>query len=174
MLNHEVARLYIILCRVGDVCDAEGFATLGAGAAGAAVFLASTIAGICFPIVDAEFRASHHDVAFGKMGVWRIQLHTIVSARLHGFAHGGDEVGSAVGINGVVAAMISHHHNFQSTAFGKSASYREHNAVAERHHGAFHVVIVVVAAGNGVGAAEQRRGKELFHECQIDDDMLYA
>ena len=74
----------------------------------------------------------------------------------------------------MVAAVVGDEHMFQPAAFGKSAGHREHYAVAERHHRAFHVIGVIAAVGNGVGSGQQRAFEVFSHETEGNHYVLDA
>ena len=138
--------------RVGDAGLEEGFATLGAGAALAAVFFATFVAGICEGIVYTEFGAASADVGLSDIGVGGYYVDTVVCSLGHSARQGVDESASAVGINGVVAAVVGYHDMFQAMGFGQSEGYGENDTVAEGDDGRAHILIVIVTLGDIVGS----------------------
>ena len=71
----------------------------------------------------------------------------------------------------MVAAMVGNHDESQPVAFGQSARYRQHDAVAEGHDCGTHVVVGIVPFGYGIGTGEERAFKILSHELQWNDDV---
>ena len=159
---------------VVDAGKSERFATLSAGAAGAAVVLPPFVAGIGFGVVDAQPLAVACNFGFVDIAVGRTHLNALVGARLHSRRHGIHEIGSAVGIDGVVAGVVGNHHPLESVAFGYATSNGKHNTIAKRHHGGFHIFIVVVAIGDIVGSAEERAFEVAGHKFERNNDMLNA
>ena len=160
-----------VWCRVGDACSEEGFFALDAGGAASAVGDASFVARPCLAIVDAECLAVAGYLTLRDAGVGGEDLHVGVCALGHGFAHGADELRAAVGIDGVVAAVVGYHHFFQSSALGHAAGDGEHDAVAEGHHGRGHVLSRVVSLRDGLSPLQQRRLEVLVHEVEGDGDV---
>ena len=152
----------------------ERFATLSAGATSAAVVLPPFIAGIGFGVVDAQPLAVACNFGFVDIAVGRTHLDALVGARLHSRRHGIHEIGSAVGIDGVVAGVVGNHHPLEPVAFGYATSNGKHNAIAKRYHGGFHIFIVVVAIGDIVGSAEERAFEVAVHKFERNNDMLNA
>ena len=105
------------------------------------------------------------------MGVGGFDFHLVVCSGLNGSVHGADEFGSAVRIDGVVAAMVGQHDGGEAVAVGDAGGYGEHDAVAEGHHGGFHVLFVVVAFGDGIGALEEGGTEIAGHEVEVDHNV---
>ena len=74
----------------------------------------------------------------------------------------------------MVTAVVGHHHELQVAALRQSHGHAEHDAVAEGHHRRLHVLVGIVAVGNGIVAAEQRAIEILSHKLQGDDQVLDA
>ena len=164
----------LIFSRIDYSCCEEGFLALDASAAFAAVLGAAFVARPCFAVVDAEGFAFSGNVALGEAGVGSMDFDVGVCAIVHGLAHGGDEGGAAVGIDGVVAAMIGYHHTFQSSTFGNATSDGEHDAIAKRYNGRSHVLCCIMPLGNGGCAFEQGGFEILVHESKRNGDMRNA
>ena len=105
-------------------------------------------------IVDAEGFSTAGDVGLGEGGVGCDEADTEVGACLGSLAEGFYERVAAVGVDGVVAAAVGHHHVAQPSALGHADGNRQHDAVAKGYDGGVHVGVLVVSFGNGVGAAE--------------------
>ncbi len=153
---------------------AEGLLPLAAGAAFAAMFLASLVAAPCLAVVQAKGFAVAGDVGFRKVGVGCNDGNVLVGAGLGRIRYGIDKLRTAVGINGMVAAVVGHQHMFKLVAFGYTDSYAQHDAVAERNDGRFHVVLVVIAFGYGASPFQKARLEILGHEAEVDGDVGYA
>ena len=136
--------------------------------------VAAFVARPCLGVVDAELLAAQGDVGLGDMGIGCPYLDVGVCALLHGFGHGTDEGRAAVGIDGVVAAVVGYHDAPQAVALGNAAGYGEHDAVAEGYDGRLHVLVVVAAFGYGVAAFEQGRLEILVHEVEGYHDVGYG
>ena len=74
----------------------------------------------------------------------------------------------------MVARMVGNHHSLKPAALGQTGGSSQHNTVAERHHSAFHIVEVVFAFGDGVGAFEQRAVEEFADKAQVDYHQFYS
>ena len=70
--------------------------------------------------------------------------------------------------------MVGNHHTLEAVALGDTAGDSQHNTIAERHHGGFHVLVVIVAVGDGIGTLEQGALEVLVHELQGNNQMLDA
>ena len=159
---------------VGHASLGQCLAALHAGAAGAAVVVAAFVARPRLAVVDAQLMASAGDVGLRPVGVGGEQGDAGEGAGLCGGAEGLHKFGAAVGIDGVVAAVVGHHHVLQSAALGQAHGHAEHDAVAEGHHRAVHVVVGIVAIGDVFAANEQRTLEVLPHEGQGHHYMLDA
>ena len=155
LVNVEVASLKIIHGGIGNTGDGEGHAPLATGAALAAVVLPALITRVGLGVVETQRFAVSGDFHFVDMGVRSIDFNILIGARLHGLVHGMDEVGTAVGIDGMVTGMVGYHHAFQPVALGYTASHSQHDAVAEGHHRGLHILIIVVALRNIIGRHQQ-------------------
>lgn len=127
--------LVFVDCGVGEVGGGESLAALGAGAAAAAVALAAFVAGVGVGVVDAEGGAAAGDVGFGDTGVWGVDGYVVVGSAGDCTGHCFDEFGATVGVNGVVTAVVCHHHVCKAAAFCKAGGDGQHYAVAEWHDG---------------------------------------
>ena len=87
---------------------------------------------------------------------------------------GVDELGAAVGIDGMVATVIGHHDIAESVALGNAHGNGEHDAIAEGHDGGLHVVVGIVALRDVLAAFEQGTDEVARHEVEGDDDMANA
>ena len=103
---------------VVDSGFAERFYAFGAGAAFAAVVLASFVATPSLAVVDAESFASACDVGFGERGLGREETHAVVGAGLHSVVHRLHEGWAAVGVDSMVAGVVRHHNLLQAVVFG--------------------------------------------------------
>lgn len=151
---------------IGNAGDLKGFATLAAGAAGAAMVLAAAIATVCMAVVHAYGSAALGYLPLGEVRVRRQQGNAVVGAGGYGARHILDKGGAAIGIYGVVAAVVGQHHVRQVVRLGKAGCDGKHNAVAEGHDGAAHVFVIVIAVGDGIGPGEQRTCKMLADKFQ--------
>ena len=125
-------------------------------------------------VVNAEFGATAYEGGLGEVGVGGVEADAVVGAGLHGPTHRVDEARRAVGVDGVVAAVVGHQHTLQATAFGQPAGHAEHDAVAEGDHRGAHILLGIVARGDGVGAGGERRGEVAPHEGEVDHQVLDA
>ena len=142
----------------------QGFFALDARAAFATVVCAAFVAAPCFGIVEAEPFANARDVGFGNVGIGRHNMRFYVGSGCGCGVDGADELRRAVGIEGVVAAMVGDENLREAVTFGHANGNGEHDAVAEGHHGGLHVVGGIMAFGNGVGTLEQRAFEVALHE----------
>ena len=69
--------------------------------------------------------------------------------------------------------MVGYHNMLQPTGLSESASHREHDAVAERHHGRLHVVISIMPFRYRVCTRKQRTLEILTHEGERNHKVLY-
>ena len=151
---------------IGNAGVPEGFATLAAGAAGAAMVLAAAIAAVGVAVVHAYGGAALGYLSLGEVRIGRQQGNAVVGAGGYGARHILDKGGAAIGIYGVVAAVVGQHHVRQVVRLGKAGCDGKHNAVAEGHDGAAHVFVIVIAVGDGIGPGEQRTCKMLADKFQ--------
>ena len=105
------------------------------------------------------------------MGIGRTQSHLHEGSCLCCCIESLDEFWTAVGIDGMVASMIRHHHIFQAIALGNADSYREHDAITKRHHCRLHVVGSIVAFGNLFPTLQKRALEIGGHEVQRNHNM---
>ena len=136
--------------------------------------LATLVAAPGLGIVYAQRLAVAGYVALGDVGIGSQHLYAGICSQPRSFRHGADKLRSAVGVDGVVAAVIGHHHIFQPVRLSHTCRYREHDAIAEGHNGRFHILFIIVALGDGLGALQERTLEILVHKSQIDYDMLDA
>ena len=136
--------------------------------------LAASIARPRLGIVNAKFTSTGGNLSFRQMGERTKQGNTGESSRFGSTAHRLYKLRPAVRINSVVASVIGHHHMFQSPALSHSDGYAKHDAVAERHDGRLHIVLVIMSFRNGVIALQERAVEVLVHKLQGNDDVLYA
>ena len=74
----------------------------------------------------------------------------------------------------MVAPVVGHHHVFQSVRLSDTNSYRQHDAIAERHHRRLHILVGIVAFGYLFPTLQQRTLEVFRHEVQWDGDMFDA
>ena len=74
----------------------------------------------------------------------------------------------------MVAAMIGDEHFLQVVALGDADGDAQHDAIAEGHYGALHVVCGIMTLGDGISTLQERTLEVLVHEPQVDGDMLDA
>ena len=74
----------------------------------------------------------------------------------------------------MVPRMIGNHDTPQAVALGNAAGDSQHDAVAERHHCRFHVLVIIVAVGDSIGTLEQCALEVLVHEVQWNNQVLDA
>ena len=132
---------------------------------------AAFVAAPCLGIVDAEAFADGGDVRLRDVGVGSGNLDMGVGARLCSRRHGVDEGAAAVGIYGVVTAVVGYEDTAQPVALRYARRDAEHDAIAEGHHGGQHIAVLVVPFRNGVSALEQRARKVSVHEVEVDGDV---
>ena len=120
------------------------------------MLLTAFIAGVGLRIVDAQVGTDAADVSLGDVGVRSLYFNVGVGAMLHSLRHRTDEVLAAVRIDGMIAEMVGNKHTVEPTALSHSASDGKHDAIAERNNGRLHVLLSVIALGNGVGTFKQR------------------
>lgn len=150
----------------------KSLAALSAGAATAAVLLAAAIARIGVAEVDTQLGTTPYDISLGKQRVWGTEFDTLVCAFAHGSIHGLHKPRAAVGIYVVVAAVVGHKHTFQPAALSQSAGHTEHDAIAEWHHSAVHILFGIAAIRNSVGSGSKRRIKIPAHKAEVYRQML--
>ena len=81
---------------------------------------------------------------------------------------------AAIGIDRMVAVMVGDEYLAQLPAFGETTGNGEHDAIAERYDGRFHVFGLVVALRHGIRALQKRGFEMLTDECERDDDVFDA
>ena len=74
----------------------------------------------------------------------------------------------------MVAAVVGHHDILQSVALGNADGNGKHDAVAERHHRRFHVLVGIVTFRDSFRTIQQRTLEILRHKVQGDDDVTDA
>ena len=166
--------LFFVFRKVFNSGIAQCLLALHAGAAFAAVLVSALVARPRLRVVDAQLLTPSGNVALRYAGVWRNHSHSVVRPRRCGAAHCRDEFRPAVGVYGVVTAVVGNHHVVQSVALGDAGSDGEHYAVAERYHSRLHVLVLVMALRYGVGTLEQTALEVFVHELQRNRDMLDA
>ena len=113
-------------------------------------------------------------VGLADVGVGSLDCHIDVGSCLGSGIDGCDELRAAVGIDGMVAAVVGNEDTPERVALGNANGNGEHDAVAEGHHGGFHVGVGIVTVGNGVGTLKERAFEILLHEGEGDDNVAYA
>ena len=166
--------LTIVFRRVGDAGLTEGFSALGASAADTAVSLVTAVAGVSVGKIDTQCSTTPHYVALRNICIRGHYPYIDICARLSGSVDSIDKLRPAIGIYGVVAAVIGYEHLCQTTTFGQATGNGQHDAVAEWHDGRTHVGIIIPADRHRIGSVEQRRVEIFFYEVERNDDMLYA
>ena len=106
----------------------------------------SLVAASGLSVVDAELASSACNVALGHVGKGTEEGNAGEGAHTACLTHGIDELGTAVGIDGVVAAVVGHHDVLQSGRLGHADGDGEHDAVAEGYHGGLHVLLGIVVS----------------------------
>ena len=101
--------LFFVFSSVFYAGIVQSFFAFNAGAAFSAMFFAAFIARPCFVVVYSEFLSSSCNVAFCDVGVRCKNRHAVIRACFCGIAHGRYELRSAVGIDGMVAAVVGYH-----------------------------------------------------------------
>ena len=124
---------------------------------------ATAVAGPGFGVVNAEVAPTGGNLTLGEMGEGTEQGDAGEGARLGSAAHRLHKLRPAVGIDGVVAAVVGHHDKLQAVALGDAHGYRQHDAVAEWHDGGLHVVSGIVAVGDLLPTLQQRTLEILRH-----------
>ena len=104
------------------------------------MLVATFVAAPCLGVVDAESSTTSRDVGLCDIGVRSHYMHVDVCASLRRLVYGVDKLGTAVGLDGVVAAVVGNEHVLKIVALGNANGNRQHDAVAERHHRRFHVL----------------------------------
>ena len=130
------------------------------------------VAGISEGIVYADGFAPQGDIPFGDVAVRGNHLNPVVSAGLHGSGKSVYEFRAAVRIDGVVSAVIGQHNGIQLIAFCQAGRHGQHNAIAEGHHGAFHILIGIGALGNVSSTEEKIAFEILADKTQRNHQML--
>ena len=164
--------MYHLVFVNGMIFDAglgESFFAFAAGSADAAMMLAAFVATPGLGVVEVEVLAFGGYLGFGEMGIRREQFDTVPRTEMDGVVHRFDELGAAVGVDGMVAGMVRQHDILKMVVFRNTGGYRKHDAVTEGYDGRFHVLVVVIAFGNGVCAGQEGRTEELLDERQADD-----
>ena len=124
-----------------------------------------------FSVIDAERFSLVCYVGLGNVRVGGVYRDVCVGARRNCCRHILHEFLATVGIDVVVTEVVCHHHSCKVAAFGKPSRNGKHDAVAERYHGRFHVLVGVVPFGDGVCAFEERRLEIVVHELERDGDV---
>lgn len=144
-----------IVGRVGHSGSGEGFLSLAAGGALAAVQLAAAVAGIGVGKVNTELCADGGDFCLGVGDEGTQDLQMGVGAVRDGCGHGSHEFLAAVGVEGVVASVGCNDEPGGAFAFGNACGNGQEDAVAEGNDGLLHVLFCVVGGGDGIRPAEQ-------------------
>lgn len=125
-------------------------------------------------VVEAQFLSLTGDIPLGEVGVRGLQRDALVGARRNGRAHRRHEGRTAIRIDGMVAAMVRHHHMLQPIGLRQPRHDGEHDTIAERHDGRFHVLLVVITLRDGLRTLQQGATEILLHEGERNGDMLDA
>ena len=139
----------------------EGFLALAAGGALAAVLGGAFVAGVGVGKVDPEGGTGGGDFCLGVVDEGAQDLELGVGAEMDGVCHGGHEVFSAIGVEGVVAVVGGNDDGFRAVAFRDTGGDGQEDTVAEGDDGLLEVFLCVVAGGDGICAAEQGAGEML-------------
>ena len=148
--------LFFIDSGVIDACSRKRLTALHTCGAASAVYLTPTVAGIGGGVVNTETLAYGSYFTLAYVRVWGTHLNADISASAHGLRHMANELWSAVRIYGMVARVIGNVNTVKVAAFCYSAGDGEHYAVAERHHGRFHVVVGIMSVGDGISTLQER------------------
>src|SRR5688500_12024467 len=133
------------------ICDAgsnERFAAFHAGAAFAAIHLASFVTGPRSREVDPETRAFHRNISLVQRDKRPEQFYALIRSRSHCLAHRAHEVLTTVGIDGVIAPVRRNNESFSADALSESACDGKHDRVAERNDRLPHVLGLVMTFRN--------------------------
>ena len=127
-----------------------------------------------FGIIYAQRPAAARNVGLADVGIWRHNAYTSECACLNSSIHSGDKFGATIGINGVVAAVIGNKNLSQAIAFGYACRHCEHHAVAKRHNGRLHILLVVTTVGYAFATLQQATLKVLVHKAKRYNHMRNA
>ena len=141
---------FFVLCKVFYPRFCQGLSALTTRSATPAMLVASLVTAPRFGKIHPELLPSAGDIRLGYAGIRGKNTHLFIGSGGGGSRHRCHKIGTTVGIDGMVAAMIGHHYIFQTVALGHADGYGKHNTIAERHHCRLHVPLVVTAFGDSV------------------------
>ena len=159
-----MVNIAVVFRGVDDTCLTEGFDALGAGAAFATMLFAALVATPCLGVVDTQGFAMTGDIRFGEVGIRCEEGDALVGTRHNRLIHSVHKGPAAVGIDSMVACVVSHHDTPQPACLRHARSDSQHDAVAERNDRGTHVVVVIVALGDSVSPLEEGTAEVLMNE----------
>ena len=83
-----------------------------------------------------------------------------------------DKLRATIRIDGMVATMVGDEHLLQTIALCDSDSNAQHDAITERNHGRFHIIIGIMSFRNGIRSLQETTLEILVHKAQVDGNML--
>ena len=98
----------------------------------------------------------------------------ISRAFMNRFMHRTDEGATAVGVDGMIAEVVSYIYSVEASGFGQPSSYGEHDAIAEGNDCRGHILLIVPSLGDGSSTKEESTVEVLADEAKWDHEMLYA
>ena len=74
----------------------------------------------------------------------------------------------------MISSMIGYKHLLQLIALCNADGDAQHDAITERNHRGFHIVISIMPFWNSIGSFKETALEILVHKAQIDSNMLDA
>ena len=98
----------------------------------------------------------------------------ISRAFMNSFMHRMDEGATAVGVDGMIAKVVSDIYSVKSSGFGQPSSDGEHDAIAEGNDCRSHILLIVPSLGDGSSTREESTMEVLADEAKWDHEIFYA
>ena len=98
----------------------------------------------------------------------------ISRAFMNRFMHRTDEGATAVGVDGMIAKVVSDIYSVKSSGFRQPSSDGEHDAIAEGNDCRGHILLIVPSLGDGSSTREESTVEVLADEAKWDHEMFYA
>ena len=85
-----------------------------------------------------------------------------------------DKIGTAIGVDKVIAAMHSGRHRLITIRRRDAVGHSQHDRIPVRHHGDFHGVFGVMTIRHVDIVGQRRSRQRRTHGAQVDDSMGHA
>ena len=134
--------------RIGDAGVKEGFSSFDTGSASTAVKNATLVARPGAGVVDFQFNSSADNGGFIHRDERAQKFNFCVGSFFHGLGHRGEEVFSAVGVDGVITSVSGNGNGIGAKTFGVACAEGKKDSISKRDNGFLHRLFFVVTVGN--------------------------